>query len=767
MQKPYSVKLLDFTHDTYSGTSKAKNYMSVVQLTEPEKNVDREFKIWMNNPLRYGGDTLYQSGFDPNNENLTILQVTTNSGWMIPYVSCMIVLIGMLAQFGTTFWKFARKERAPARSNGRESLAQLARNWTSPTVWVPALVLLFCGVMILGKARTPSPSPGEMQIHEFGKLPVAYNGRVKPFDTLARNTLNLLSDKTALEVADPKRAGKTIKKPAIYWMLEFLADTPESHDLRVFRVENLDVLQILGLERRKGFRYSLAEVIDKKFELATVSGRKQLIPEALRQAQMASEVPKEDRDLTQAKFIELGQKLNVFGRMREAFSSPRIRMDSLDAVKKDLQMVDSQIASLNLGSPRAVPPLEPTKPWLTMLEAEREGFLQRVGNKEPDPAAIELRKMLNAYADDEVQAFNTAVADYREILSEREEADRAYVAELAEAGEGDGRKTAERLSLDRVAFESFFNHFNPFTNAMVLYIGAFLLAGFSWLGWNTLLNRSANWVLWLTFALHTYALVCRVYISGRPPVTNLYSSAVFIGWAAVLFALVFEMIYRFGIGNLLAAMIGFPTLYIAYGLAGDGDTFEVLQAVLDTQFWLATHVVCITLGYSATFLAGFLGIAYVLMGQIGKMFDTEQRKQLVRMTYGMICFATFFSFVGTVLGGLWADDSWGRFWGWDPKENGALMIVIWNALVLHARWGGMTRERGLAVLSIFGNVITAWSWFGVNQMGVGLHSYGTTEGRTQALFLFAISQLVIMALAFMPFSRDSAKNDGELAASNA
>jgi ABC-type transport system involved in cytochrome c biogenesis permease subunit len=84
----------------------------------------------------------------------------------------------------------------------------------------------------------------------------------------------------------------------------------------------------------------------------------------------------------------------------------------------------------------------------------------------------------------------------------------------------------------------------------------------------------------------------------------------------------------------------------------------------------------------------------------------------------------FFSFVGTVLGGIWADQSWGRFWGWDPKENGAVLIVIWNALILHARWAGLIKLRGMAVLCVLGNMITTWSWFGTNQLGVGLHSYG-------------------------------------------
>jgi ABC-type transport system involved in cytochrome c biogenesis permease subunit len=128
--------------------------------------------------------------------------------------------------------------------------------------------------------------------------------------------------------------------------------------------------------------------------------------------------------------------------------------------------------------------------------------------------------------------------------------------------------------------------------------------------------------------------------------------------------------------------------------------------------------------------------------EIGKAFG--------KMVYGIVCFAMLFSFVGTVLGGIWADQSWGRFWGWDPKENGALLIVIWNAMILHARWGGIVKERGLMNMAVFGNIITSFSWFGVNMLGIGLHSYGFMDSAFKWLMLFVGTQLFIISLGLLP-----------------
>jgi ABC-type transport system involved in cytochrome c biogenesis permease subunit len=278
----------------------------------------------------------------------------------------------------------------------------------------------------------------------------------------------------------------------------------------------------------------------------------------------------------------------------------------------------------------------------------------------------------------------------------------------------------------------------------------FMLAAGSWIGWTRPLARSALWLLILTLILHTVGLAFRIYISGRPPVTNLASSAIFIAWGAVLLATGLELLYKNGLGATAAAAMGFASLLISDRLSMSGDTMQVLQAVLDTNFWLATHVVCITMGYAATFLAGMLAVIYVLRGLFTTSLTPDDTKSSARMVYGIVCFAMLFSFVGTVLGGIWADQSWGRFWGWDPKENGAVLIVLWNAAILHARWGGITKARGLMLMAIFGNVVTAWSWFGTNMLGVGLHSYGFMDSAMFWLITFDITQLALIAAALLP-----------------
>jgi ABC-type transport system involved in cytochrome c biogenesis permease subunit len=380
------------------------------------------------------------------------------------------------------------------------------------------------------------------------------------------------------------------------------------------------------------------------------------------------------------------------------------------------------------GNLLLVPPFHP-KADNTGWEKSGELLADIVETRQPVPEqAAHLAAISTAYTAQQPEAFNQAVGQYTDWLRAKN-----FTTELRKGGQ-----------------EHYFNSFAPFARSMGMYLVAVLLAGFSWLNLSRWLTRSAFYLVGLALVVHTVGLICRMYLEGRPPVTNLYSSAVFVGWGAVVLGWILERIYRNGIGSFTAGMIGFATLIIARHLARQGDTMEMMQAVLDTNFWLATHVTCITIGYSATFLAGFLAIIYVIRGVFTPALGSETAKSIARMVYGIVCFATLFSFVGTVLGGIWADQSWGRFWGWDTKENGALLIVLWNILVLHSKWGGLVRERGLIGLVIFGNVVTAWSWFGVNMLGIGLHSYGFMDEAFNTLKWFAIGQVLLIGAAIQP-----------------
>ena len=760
--KPYSVKLLDFKFDRYAGSDTPKNFESMVHFEDKARGVDRKLSIWMNNPLRYAGDTLYQASYDKSSERVTFLQVVTNSNWMIPYVACVIVAAGMLVHFAQVLVRFLRRRREEAvraikslstasrsaKGGGVEPAPLQLEQWRRPQMWGPALVVLGMAAMTLSHARTKPPGLGEMDLAALGRLPIAVGGRVAPLDSLAQNSLRLVSGKSTY--LDQRLKSR---QDALRWLMDVVTQSPAATKHQVIRVENLDVLSTLGLKRRQGFLYSQDEILAKKFiyNQDEILAKKDAAgePELMHQAGLTRDIPEKSLDLVQRKFIEAFSKVQHIQMLMLAFNVPNFG-DTPEQAARIQPQIEAAIAELNRAAPRSVPPTAPDKPWTTVFESAYN--LARAASEQhkappDDLPTLTLARLLDAYRAGNASKFNAAVADYRAAVSKYAAAEADYEARADL--DRPTRKPAERLFLDRIAYEAWLNHFDPLFLCWILYLTAFLLAVLGWLGWPEFFNRSANWLLWITLALHTFGLASRIYVSGRPPVTNLYSAAVFIGWSAVLMSLIFETVYRLGLGNLIAAAIGFPTLVIAHYLSLDGDTLGVMQAVLDTNFWLATHVVCIALGNSTTFLAGGFGLLALLSGEIFGVLGADKRRQLSRMIYGTTCFAIFFSLVGTILGGLWADDSWGRFWGWDPKENGALLIVLWNAIILHARWGKMCGDRGLAALAVGGNIVTTWSLFGVNQLGAGLHSYGFTSGATIAIAAFMASQLAVLAATYL------------------
>jgi len=562
---------------------------------------------------------------------------------------------------------------------------------------------------------------GGFEMQKFGRLPVLLNGRIKPLDTVARNSLLIIHGKQTLDT------DQGMLTP-MDWLAEVMMK-PEEADLRkIFVIRNADTLAALGWKPDAGKYFSFREFFP---HLQNIE----------QQAALAQKVDAQLRSPFQSDIIKLFERLTLYHQLENSLEV-RGTVDFKSQIDDLVQNIHPSPVPMNSGiSAEAlqslgflaetgyffpIPPFPPNDDPLQWRKMG-ESLLTFLTNGKLHPAVKSWAAMATSFAANDPATFNQTLDDYSAQL-QRDLPRRVWKAKV----------------------ESIFNQLQPFYSAMVIYVLIFILAAGSWLVWPETLGRYAFALLVVTFLVHSGGLITRMYLEGRPPVTNLYSSAVFIGWGAVLLGIFLERFFRNGIGSATAAMIGFITLLIAHHLSMDGDTMEMMRAVLDTNGWLATHVVCVTLGYASTFLAGFLALTYIVRGAFTPSLDRTTAQSLTRMVYGIVCFATLFSFVGTILGGIWADQSWGRFWGWDPKENGALLIVLWNAIILHARWGGLVRQRGLMVLAVFGNVVTSWSWFGVNMLGIGLHSYGFMDSAFPWLITFGASQLAFMMIGLLP-----------------
>ena len=282
--------------------------------------------------------------------------------------------------------------------------------------------------------------------------------------------------------------------------------------------------------------------------------------------------------------------------------------------------------------------------------------------------------------------------------------------------------------------ETWMNRVNLFYISLGLYLLSFIFLSISWMIKPILLNRVAYLLLISGTVIHGYGIFLRMQIMERPPVTTLYESVIFVSLIIMALAVLLEYFRKDGLGIFVGSVSGSVLHYVGFSYAADGDTLGMLVAVLNSNFWLATHVTTITIGYGASLMAGCVGHLYLIQEIRG--VNNASLKSIFNNLFGITLLALFFTLFGTILGGIWADQSWGRFWGWDPKENGALLIVLWQLMMIHMRLSGLAKPKEFALGMALNNIIVALAWFGVNLLQVGLHSYGFDDGVARNLFMF-------------------------------
>jgi ABC-type transport system involved in cytochrome c biogenesis permease subunit len=573
-----------------------------------------------------------------------------------------------------------------------------------------------------------------LSYNDFNHIPILHDGRIKPLDSFARTSLRILAGKDRLPGISPSA-----------WLAEMLFDPAEAVQRPSFYVT---LPEQLGLPLQPGRLYSyaqLAPVMKHKTDLIT---------------QLLSQNEK-DLDTGARMLLDLHRKSIVYTQLLRSFSGMLPLAVTLpDSLRKEWKI-----------SPEKTPrTLNEFTPYLPRIETRVKKIvtakgddLSRYSDSEKEIATLgwQLQTLEQAGAQNTLLriippqwggnewlspwaltqegkgAPDTAgyLALWTAMAASWQHGDNAVWEQSTRAAR-DTVLSMENISLVpwKLSLEVIYNDLNPVGTAMLCYLMAFIALIMATLRARNIMLRVSFATLLIGALVHAAGIITGITLLGRPPVGTLYESILFVSLICVIGGLIAGRRLQDTSGLLIAALSGSLLLFTARAFTPD-DSLQMLVAVLNTNFWLATHVLCITIGYGWCLIAAIMAHLYLFKKATGKTATLDRLQDVIKTT--VLC-ALLFTAVGTILGGIWADQSWGRFWGWDPKENGALLIVLWLIWLLHGRISGQINRlafmAGTAALSI----VVGLSWFGVNLLGTGLHSYGFIEGVAAGLFVFCL-----------------------------
>jgi ABC-type transport system involved in cytochrome c biogenesis permease subunit len=582
------------------------------------------------------------------------------------------------------------------------------------------LLILLVFLCCAGEARAQNPE--RLDYGAFSQLPILHEGRVKPLDSFARLKLRSISGEDTFK-----------GKPAILWLAETLFDPVMAAQTPVIAITP-GWRDTLGLKAGRKF-YSLDEVLAALQDYGKIGeDLKNMDPEKLTPHQ------RELRDIYDA-VIGYNELLRSFSAalpltldVPEKYKTGKDENTYLDFLPRQNQMQDD-IAILVDKKGTDIKKYNDTEKQLISfvyaLEEVRAGGagnnalkIIHAGNQWFSPWELLLQKNIS------IETWADMAAAYRAGDA------KAWLAATKAARDNS-------VSQSRLWLERFYNITNPFRLAIGFYILGMILFAAE-------IYRKSNRLIFPLLCLglglfsHAAGIIARIYILGRAPVGTLYESLLFVSLICAVTGLMLFLRRRNYSVYFSATGSAVFLLFIAPFLIQQGESMQTLVAVLNTNFWLGTHVLCITAGYGVSILVAVLAHAWLFLRW--KDISIRALMPLYSRIYKISLVALLLTAVGTILGGIWADQSWGRFWGWDPKENGALLIVLWVIWIQHGRISGHFQPTAFIAATAYLNVIVALAWFGVNLLSVGLHSYGFINGIAWALGLFCLAETILIGI---------------------
>ena len=597
----------------------------------------------------------------------------------------------------------------------------------------------------------------QSETFNFLHIPIQEEGRIKPLDSFARNQLLKIYGKTNLTIYQDEN----YEISAIDWLYAVLRQEPSSLNQSIFKIQNPDVVNALNLDKTEKLLYSFNQIntglstqnnieliqriskTDKKFltlvekQILDLNIKHKLFLDLFNSASCIIPIIQiSNPTIAQAFGVSSNDRISYFHYIRNQIS-----------IHHELQKI---VQSIDSNNENELTLFELKNIMETIAIFENEIFIRNQSNKLNSSNILKIIPSENEWQSvwnviDEIKISGSTnntnsslLLLLEKIFDDNDEYKKTYLKDYYNVISLETKLNAKLLKR-----EVNYNQSNLFIWSLIFYIlsliSLFIFSMFKKLP--AQLKLVPFLMIGIGFLYHLSGIVIRMTILERPPVSTLYESVIFVGLIAVFFCIILEYIKKDNLSIYIGSISGIILHYISFGYAADGDTLGVLVAVLNSNFWLATHVTTITVGYAATVICSLIGHLYLLKA----VFNPKNRSQLKTIYNNMLAMtfiALFFTMFGTILGGIWGDQSWGRFWGWDPKENGALLIVMWLLMMIHLKISGMVKAEGYALGLVLANITVALAWFGVNLLSVGLHSYGFTDGAAFNLFAFILFEVL-------------------------
>jgi cytochrome c-type biogenesis protein CcsB len=540
------------------------------------------------------------------------------------------------------------------------------------------LILALPGTLLLAQEEPSfaSNDTGEFNLKQFGLLAIQDDGRRKPIDTFASETLTTLSGRSLYR----DKAGRTWR--AKDFVLSALLETHDWRSEPMVLVSLGKLKEVLGLDRMQK-RFSFAQLTALP-ELNRLAGEVHTL--------LRAEMP---LDRLQQEVRSVSERLTLFARIMD-------------------------------GSAFLIVPADrkATDPWVVPPE-----FGKYYQEAQFAPVQKELQALATAYTQGDAFQFSRSSKRLRDGLSALSPA--VY-------------PTDNELQL-----EYRYNHFQGFYRAIFFYGAGFVLLLAAYLrNHGRILRNIGVSIALIGLLLQATAITLRCLIAGRPPVTNMYESIIWVSFAVSVFGMIFFVRYRTTLYLLASLPASFLALLLVHQMPiAMSASIDPLVPVLRDNFWLTIHVLTITLSYAAFLLAWALGHILLFL-YAWRPVVTRADGTIHFWLYRVIQLGVLLLAAGTILGGVWANYSWGRFWGWDPKETWALIALLCYIVMLHGRLAGWWTQFGLAVGSVVCFLAIVMAWYGVNfVLGKGLHSYGFGIGGETYVAILVLADLAFVGLA--------------------